>query len=84
MSDELRVRYLFVNMKLANYVALSVVSVLITSIAAAVAYALLRDHPQPLISYVWLVLAIAVPLQVVEAAMAIRRSRRRADGEDRT
>jgi len=78
MSDELRVKYLFVNMKLANYVTLSIVTVILTAIAASVTYALFHDHPMFLISKIWLVLAAAIPLQIFEAVMAVRRARRRA------
>ena len=78
MSDEVRVRYLFVNMKLSKYIAISAITVAATTAGAVVTYLTLRNSPLWPLTKIWMVLASAVPCLILEAWIAVRRAKREA------
>jgi len=80
MAEELRVKYLFVNLRYRNYVRLQAGIVVTWIVLAVIAYVARSGSPSPLWSNAWLVGVIAAVAEGVESKLAVDKAKAAAAG----
>ena len=76
MYEEMRVKYLFVNMKYPLYLKLQGLLIVSLIIAAAACYFLIGDSSIWVVKDAWLICLILAGLEVFEAAVAIGKAKK--------
>ena len=74
MSDEMRVKYLFVNLKYSHYIRLQVFCFTSLIVASLVLNILFRDSK--CFRYLWVVALAGAVFEIFETALAIRKAKR--------
>ena len=76
MYEEMRVKYLFVNMKYPLYLKLQGLLIVALVIGAAACYFLIKDSSQWIVKNAWWICLVAAGLEVLEAAAAIGKAKK--------
>ena len=76
MSEEMRIKYLFVDMKYSLYIKLQGAFVIALLIGAALSFFLAQDSDEWFLKNGWWLLSIFALLEVGEAYIAIKKSKK--------
>ena len=76
MYEEMRVKYLFVNMKYPLYLKLQGLLIVSLVIAAAACYFLIKDSSIWVVKDAWLICLVLAAFEVFEAAVAIGKAKK--------
>jgi len=79
MYEEMRVKYLFINMRYPAYVKLQVVTIIGGIIGALLLFFLARDSQYWVLKNGWWILAVASLLEVGETFLAIKRAKKQVN-----
>jgi len=85
MYKDMRVKYLFINMRYPVYVKFQGMLIVALVIAALPSFLYFKDSPNWMLKNVWWVLLIMVGLEIVETFLAIGKAKRdfhRPDAND--
>lgn len=76
MYEDMRVKYLFINLRYPVYVKLQGMLIVTLIIAALTCFLYLKDSPLWMLKNVWWFLLIMAALEILEALLAIGKAKR--------
>ncbi|MBC8372576.1 MAG: hypothetical protein ISS69_08935 [Phycisphaerae bacterium] len=76
MYEEMRVKYLFINLKYSAYVKLQGILIAVWTIAALPCFLYLKDSSIWMLKHVWWLCLVVALLEGVEAFLAIGKAKR--------
>jgi hypothetical protein len=79
MSEELRIKYLFMNMRCSYYIKMQVATFLLCIALALIFYCFFGDSKSTPLRYLWALALLGAVIEAIETKLAIRKAKRSQD-----
>lgn len=76
MYEDMRVKYLGINLSYPTYLKMQICLVVLLLIASALCFLFLRDHSFWFWRYLWLIWLVIAPLEILETVLAVGKAKK--------